>query len=146
LDATAGFRLAMCLFLPGTLANVLAGVMSGATFVDADPQPASTRIVMIRVPEAGGSRLEASNRYLESAAAPLSSDLMALGVPVTAPAELDVLLDEFLTADHRSLYLKVAAAEYSRLTLAIDRLFIESGPAGRPGQGDSQVAGGRAGS
>ena len=146
LDAAARFRLAMCLFLPGTLANVLAGVMSGATFVDADPQPASTRIVMIRVPEAGDSRLEASNRYLDAAAAPLSSDLMALGVPVTAPAELDALLDEFLAADQPSRYLKVAAAEYSRLTLAIDRLFIEGGLALRPGQGDSQLAGDRAGS
>jgi hypothetical protein len=146
LDAAARFRLAMCLFLPGTLANVLAGVMSGATFVDADPQPASTRIVMIRIPEAGDSRLEASNRYLDSAAAPLSSDLVALGVPVTAPAELDALLDEFLASDQASRYLKVAAAEYSRLALAIDRMFIESGLALRPGQGDSQLAGGRAGS
>jgi hypothetical protein len=71
---------------------------------------------------------------------------MTLGVPVTAPAELDALLDEFLAADQPSRYLKVAAAEYSRLTLAIDRLFIESGLALRPGQGDSQLAGRQAGS
>jgi hypothetical protein len=58
LDATARFRPAMCLFLPGALANVLARVMSGATFVDANPQPAATRIVMIRVPEAMAARLE----------------------------------------------------------------------------------------
>jgi hypothetical protein len=135
LDATARFRLAMCLFLPGALANVLAGVMSGATFVDATPQPAATRIVMIRVPQAMAARLETSNRYLDATVEPLSSDLA--GLDVTAPAELDALFGEFLAADQPSSYIKVTAAEYSRLTLAIDRLLIEGGVALCPGQGDS---------
>jgi hypothetical protein len=135
LDATARFRLAMCLFLPGALANVLAGVMSGATFVDATPQPAATRIVMIRVPQAMTARLETSNRYLDATVEPLSSDLA--GLDVTAPAELDALFGEFLAADQPSSYIKVTAAEYSRLTLAIDRLLIEGGVALCPGQGDS---------
>src|SRR5262245_41089861 len=126
-DATARFRLTMCLSLPGTLSNVLVGVMSGATFVDADPAPAATRIAMIRVPEAGTSMLEQSNRYLDTTAIPLSSDLIALGVPVMAVAELDELFGEFLAADRPSSYIRVAAADYSRLTLAIDRLFIEGG-------------------
>jgi hypothetical protein len=126
-DDAARFRLATCIFLPGTLASVLAGVMSGVAFVDAIPQPAATRIVMIRVPEAGAAVLDASNRYLDPAETPLSSDLVALGLPVTAPAELDALLEAFLAADRPSSYIKVAAADYSRLALAIDRLFIDSG-------------------
>jgi hypothetical protein len=109
------------------LANVLAGVMSAATFLDAVPQPASTRIVMIRVPPAIVSTLEKTNRYIDATDAPLSSDLVALGVPVTAPAELDALLDAFLAADRPSSYITVAAADYSRLALEIDRLFIDSG-------------------
>jgi hypothetical protein len=128
LDATARFRVDLCLFLPGgTLANVLAGVMTAATFLDAVPQPAATRIVMIRVAPAVRTTLEKTNRYIDATDAPLSSDLVALGVPVTtAPAELDVLLDEFLAADQPSSYLKVAAEEYSRLALAVDRMFIEN--------------------
>jgi len=135
LDATARFRVDLCLFLPGgTLANVLAGVMSAVTFLDAVPQPASTRIVMIRVPPAALPTLETTNRYLDATDAPLSSDLVALGAPVTAPAELDALLDAFLAADQPSSYLKVAAEEYSRLALAVDRMFIENaaGAGARP--------------
>jgi hypothetical protein len=125
-DPSARFRLGMCLYLPGTLATVLAGVMSGATIIDADAQPAATRIAMIRIPAGGIEALEASNRYID-AAAPLSDDLIALGLPVSDPSELDALLDGFLRADQPNSYVKVAAAEYARLTLAIDRLFIDSG-------------------
>ena len=131
LEPTGRFRLGMCLSLPGTLANVVVGVMSGTTVVDADPQPAATRIAMVRIPGSGVARLEASNRYID-AEAPLSSDLIALGVPVTAPVGLDALLHEFLAADQPNAYLKVTATEYSRLTLAVDRLFIDSGAAFDP--------------
>jgi hypothetical protein len=127
LDARARFRVDLCLFHPGgTLANLLVGVMSAATFLDAVPQPASTRIVMVRVAPATLATLEKTNRYIDATDTPLSSDLVALGVPVTAPVELDALLDEFLAADQPSSYLKVAAEEYSRLALAIDRMFIEN--------------------
>jgi hypothetical protein len=126
-DDAAQFRLTTCLFLPGRLASVLAGVISGVALVDVIPQPAATRIVMIRVPGEEAAALEASNGYLDPARTPLSSDLVALGLPVTAPAELDALLDAFLAADRPSSYIQVAADEYSRLTFAIDRLFIDSG-------------------
>jgi hypothetical protein len=124
LDGSAGFRLTMFLFLPGTLASVLAGVLSGVSIIDADPQPAATRILMIRVPTTGLALLEGSNRYLDRAEGALSSDLIALGLPVSAPAQLDALLGEFLAADAAGSYIKVTAADYTRLTLAIDRLFI----------------------
>lgn len=126
------FRLAMSLFLPGRLSSVLAGVMSGVSWVDADPQPAATRIVIIRVSGLTAAALEASNRYLD-AREPLSGDLTALGLHVAQPAELDHLLDGFLTAYRPSGYLKVGAEEYSRLALAVDRLFIDSGVAARSG-------------
>lgn len=121
----APFRLAMSLFLPGPLASVLGGVMSGVSWVDADPQPVATRIAMVRIPGATAAALEASNRYLGPAEM-LSSDLIALGFPVTAPAELDSLLDEFLATHRPSGYLKVSAEEYSRLAQAIDRLLIDN--------------------
>lgn len=119
------FRLVMCLFLPGALASVLAGVMSGTSWVDADPQPAATRIMMIRIPGGTAAALEASNRYL-SPAETLSGDLVALGLRVAEPAELDALLEGFLVAYRPSGYVKVGADEYSRLALAVDRLFIEN--------------------
>jgi hypothetical protein len=82
---------------------------------------------MIRVPEAGAAAIEASNGYLDPAKTPLSSDLAALGLPVTAPAQLDALLDGFLTPDRPSTQVKIAADEYSRLKLTIDALFIACG-------------------
>jgi hypothetical protein len=123
-DPSAGFRLTMSLFLPGTLASVLVGVLSGVTIVDAHPQPAATRILMVRVPTAGLARLEISNRYLDATDGALSRDLIALGVPVSAPEELEALLEAFLSADVDNRYINVTAAEYATLTLAIDRLFI----------------------
>jgi hypothetical protein len=127
LDDAARFRLTMCLFLPGRLASSLAGVISGVALVDVVPQPTASRIVMIRVPAAGAVALEASNGYLDLAKTPLSSDLAALGLPVTAPAELDALLGGFLTPDRPSSQVKVTADEYSRLKLTIDALFIACG-------------------
>ena len=47
IDAGEEFRVSMCLFVPGALANVLAGVASGASWFDADPQPAASRLVLI---------------------------------------------------------------------------------------------------
>ena len=119
----AQFRLAMTLFLPGTLASVLAGVMSGASWVDADPQPAATRILMVRIPDATAAALEASNRYLDATES-LSADLAALGLRVAEPAGLDGLLEGFLAAQRPGGYVKVGAEEYSRLALAVDRLLI----------------------
>jgi hypothetical protein len=136
MDVTACFRRSIWLFFPGAGARVLAEVMSGTTFVEVDSQPAATRIVMIRVPKAGAKMLEQSNRYLNATAAAFSSDLAALGLPVTVPAELDALLEGFLTADQPGSYIKVAAAEYTRLGQAINRLYIEDAltPRREPGR------------
>ena len=91
----------MCLFLPGALANVLAGVMSGASWFDADPQPAASRIVMICIPGATAEELEASNRYVD-VTQPLSGDLAGLGIPAGALAGWTRCCNEFLEADHRA--------------------------------------------
>ena len=127
IDAGEEFRLSMCLFVPGAMASVLAGVMSGASLLDADPEPAATRIVLIRVPGAMAAELEVSNRYID-ATEPLSSDLAALGSPAGTSAGLDALLKGFLLGDHASgRIIKVDRGKYSELALAIDPLFMEEG-------------------
>ena len=125
IDAGEEFRVSMCLFLPGALANVLAGVASGASWFDADPQPAASRMVLIRIPGATAEELEASNRYVD-ATQPLSGDLAALGIPAGALAGVDALLEGFLRGDHASGCIKTDRGKYSQLALAIDRLFIGS--------------------
>jgi hypothetical protein len=137
IDAGEEFRVFMCLFVPGALANVLAGVASGASWFDADPQPAASRMVLIRIPGATAEELEASNRYVD-ATQPLSGDLAALGIAAGALAGLDALLEEFLRGDHASGCIKTDRGKYSQLALAIDRLFMKSGlglreEAGAPG-------------
>jgi hypothetical protein len=119
------FRLTMCLYQPGTLGSVLAGVMSGASWLDADAQPSATPIVLIRIPGATAATLEGSNRYVD-AMEPLSHDLAALGICPENSAELDALLDGVLRADERRDLIKVDAGQARRLTLAIDRLCIDS--------------------
>ncbi|MGH6898172.1 MAG: hypothetical protein ACREJ5_16760 [Geminicoccaceae bacterium] len=126
IDADEEFRLSMCLLVPGALASVLAGVLSGASWVDASPEPAATRIVMIRVPGATAAALEAANRYFDPPE-PLSGGLAALGIPGRTSAGLDALLDGFLRGDHARNHIKVNRSEYAELALAVDRLFIESG-------------------
>jgi hypothetical protein len=80
------FRLTMCLCQPGTLGSVLAAVMSGVSWLDADAQPTATPIVLIRIPGATAA-LEGSNRYVD-AAEPLSRDLAALGICAETSAHL----------------------------------------------------------
>jgi hypothetical protein len=127
LDATACFRVDICLFLPGgPWRNALAGVMSGATLLDAVPQPAATRIVTIRIPAAAAGALVATNRYLDPTEEPLASDLAALGVPARTSAGLAAVLEGFLRGDHARDYIMVEAGEYSQLVLTINRMFIEN--------------------
>lgn len=122
-------RLSMCLFMPGVLASVLAGVMSGATLVDADPQPAACRIVMVRVPPDRALGLGLSNRYVDCKQERLSADLAAQGVPIAAPDEVDALLERFLAGDRASDYIKLETGDYSELALAFDRLLVSDGAA-----------------
>jgi hypothetical protein len=133
IDAGEQFRLSICLFVPGGMASVLAGVMSGASWFDADPQPAASRIVLIRIPGATVAALAASNRYID-ATEPLSGDLTALGIPAGRSAGLEALLAGFLRGDHASGCIKVDRGEYSQLALAVDRMFIEddAGAGARP--------------
>jgi hypothetical protein len=126
IDAGEEFRVSMCLFVPGALASVLAGVASGATWFDADPRPAASRIVLVRIPGATAAELAASNSYVD-ATQPLSGDLAALGIPAGALAEVDALLAGFLGGDHASGYITVDRGKYFELALAIDRLVMEGG-------------------
>jgi hypothetical protein len=120
-------RLHMTLFPPSPPASVLAGVMSGTTFVDFSARPAATRIVMVRVPETSAGAVERSDRYVDIAEEPLSRDLAALGIPLgnADAAEIDRLLDAFLSADDEPRsHLEAPAAAYAELTLAVDRLML----------------------
>jgi hypothetical protein len=126
IDAGEEFRVSMYLFVPGALAGVLAGVASGASWFDPDPQPAASRIVLVRIPGATAEELEATNRYFDPTR-PLSSDLAALGVPAAALAGLDALLAEFLRSDHPSGCVMADRAKYAQLALAIDRLVMDGG-------------------
>jgi hypothetical protein len=80
----------------------------------------------IRIPAAAAGALEATNRYLDPAKEPLSSDLAALGVPAGTSAGLDALLEAFLRGEHARDYIMVDAGGYSQLARTIDQLFIDS--------------------
>jgi hypothetical protein len=126
-EAEQQLRLHMTLFPPSPPASVLAGVMSGAAFVDYLAQPAATRIVMIRIPQAEASAIEPSDRYLDVAVEPFSGDLAALGVPASAAeaAELDRLLHAFLWAAGESgSHIEAPATAYAELTAAVERLIL----------------------
>ncbi len=126
-EAEQQLRLHMTLFPPSPPASVLAGVMSGAAFVDYLAQPAATRIVMVRIPEAKASAIEPSDRYLDVAVEPLSGDLAALGIPAGAAeaAELDRLLHAFLWAAGESgSHIEAPATAYAELTVAVERLML----------------------
>jgi hypothetical protein len=126
-EAEQQLRLHMTLFPPSPPASVLAGMMSGAAFVDYLAQPAATRIVMIRIPQAEASAIEPSDRYLDVAVEPFSGDLAALGVPASAAeaAELDRLLHAFLwAAGDSGSHIEAPATAYAELTAAVERLIL----------------------
>jgi len=126
-EADQQLRLHMTLFPPSPPASVLGGVMSGAAFVDYLAQPAATRIVMVRIPEAKAAAIESSDRYLDVAVEPLSGDLSTLGILAGAveAAELDRLLHAFLWAAGESgSHIEAPAAAYAELAAAVDRLVL----------------------
>jgi hypothetical protein len=57
---------------------------------------------------------------------PISRELAGLGLRVAEPAELDALLEGFLAGGPPLGCIKVSAREYSDLSLAVDRLFIDN--------------------
>ena len=112
--------------LPGRLANVLAGVMSGTSWLDAVPAAGVDADRDDSCPRShrrdagedepvhrrhGHAAFERPGRARRAGGRPGRAGCAARRVP---------------TADQPSSYLKVAAEEYSRLALAVDRLFIES--------------------
>ena len=79
-DPSSGAPLFITAFLPGRPANILCGIMSGASFMGPDPEPSATRIALVRVPRSAEADLDRSSRYMALDAATLAADLALLGV------------------------------------------------------------------
>lgn len=106
--ANGGAPLFLSLLVPGRPAATLCGVMSGATFASADPEPSATRFAALRVEEQDG--LDAGNGYLEPGSVPV--DLAGSGLPAAAAR---ALLD-FLRAG----FLQIQPGEHAALAAACD--------------------------
>lgn len=107
-DRASGGCLFLTLQVPGRPAAAIAGVMSGATFASADPEPSATLIVLLRIAPGAAQTLEEGNRYLAPEA--LAADIAALGMPGAAAAAIARVLGEGFT--------QVAPAESAALAAA----------------------------
>jgi len=97
-DPAGGTPLFVALTVPGRPANMVCGIMAGATTASSDPEPSATRIVALRLgPEAEGL-LDAGHRYL--GVGQLPADLATLGVTKGAGALLNFLGGGFTQIDH----------------------------------------------
>lgn len=112
------------LFLPGPPASALAGMMAGTSLVAPDPLPSATRFVAIRVP----GPPDATNRYLEPGES-LAEDLAAQGLRLADPAAIDALLAATLAGPdgRRPGVDMIAAAEQTRLSEALDPIYVAAG-------------------
>ncbi len=82
------------LYLPRPPAGVLSGMIAGVTFLAPQPEPSSSRIVMIRVP--ASAALDATNRYMQPERGAVAADLSTLGLAPGEPDRVDKLVYEFL--------------------------------------------------
>lgn len=87
-DPSSNGPLFFSLLVPGRPAAMLCGMVAGATFASADPEPSATRIVLLRS-EAGAAALDAGNRYI--APDEIAADLARIGSPADAAAVLRFL-------------------------------------------------------
>lgn len=101
-------------FLSGRPASMLSGVASGATFAGPDPQPSSTRIVLVRAPDDAGDPV-ASNGYLALVPTVVAANLQAVGFPPAVAEAASVELLRFLCGNARTGLTQVNQAAHARL-------------------------------
>lgn len=121
-EAGGALPLFFSLFRPRPPAGVLCGMISGVTFLGADPEPAASPIAAVRLPE--GSQAGSSNRYLEAAPGAIAADLAALGLRAAAPERIDGLVLALLRGGTG----KVTAAQQAALAAELDPLHLGAGP------------------
>jgi hypothetical protein len=114
----------MSLYRPAPPASVLAGFLVGATFVGPDPRPSVSRIVLVRMP-APAVVVQQGERYLEPGEA-LAADLVAAGLAVSTPVEVDARLSTFLQGPGGSGFDQVLAEQYAEIATMFDHLLITS--------------------
>ena len=107
-------------YVPGRPANVLCGILSGATFMSPDPEPSASRIALIRVAPASTSALERASCYLRCDQATVARDLAALGIAAADPDAAAEALVRFLAPPPRSGMEQVGQADQARLSHVFD--------------------------
>ncbi|MGD9507541.1 MAG: hypothetical protein AB7I59_25310 [Geminicoccaceae bacterium] len=118
-EAGSGAPFYVSVFLSGRPASMLSGVASGATLAGPDPQPSSTRIVLIRALD-NAAELATSNGYLLLEPVAIATNLGLLGVPPEqAEAGADVLA-EFLRHGEPFGLTQVNQAAHARLARLFD--------------------------
>jgi hypothetical protein len=110
------------LFRPAPPASVLAGLVSGATFVGHDPRPSVSRILMIRQPGTGEAGPQ-NERYMEAGES-IAADLGTLGLEIADPDEVDARVDAFLRGATAAGLDQAVAEDYGALVALFDRLAI----------------------
>ncbi len=112
------------LFLPTPPASVLTGLMAGATLVGPVPEPSVSRFAAIRIPQAATSRLDASNRYIETTAATVADDLKELDLEFPALGEAVDALLRFLVGRRSGGFDQTPASAQARLVELFDRAYL----------------------
>ena len=118
-EAGSGAPFYVSVFLSGRPASMLSGVASGATLAGPDPQPSSTRIVLIRAP-GGEHSLEASNGYLDAEPAAIAANLQAVGIEAAQAVAAAAELAQFLCGGEASGLTQVNQAVHARLAGIFD--------------------------
>ncbi|MCE3250524.1 MAG: hypothetical protein K0R41_4349, partial [Geminicoccaceae bacterium] len=123
-ELRGGIHVALWLFPPTPPASVLAGFMTGTTFIGPEPRPSVTRIVMIRLPATDPRSARPASAYLPPGAS-LAADLAALGVPVAAREAVDEALAAFLSGGAGGGLDQIPWAAYRALVELFDQWWLE---------------------
>lgn len=120
LHSQGDVRFSISLFRPAPPVSVLAGYLTGATFLSPEAELTTTRIVLVRLP---GPVRRPAGAYLPADAS-LAADLTALGLPIRNAAEVDRRLTAFLMSGRDRGIDQITADRYTALSEVFDENWL----------------------
>lgn len=112
-----------CLFPFSPPGSVLGGFLCGGTVIGPEPQPSTSRIVMIRLKDTV-SDLNGWGGYLDNDQS-IASELMEFGLHLDHPETLDTHLDRFLRGSTAAGIDQIPPADFRALLDILDRAWLQ---------------------
>lgn len=124
-DAESGMQLMLWLFMPTPPMTVLAGFITGTTFMSTKPQLCASRMIAFRMPPEAAPDLPTVG-YMKPGAS-IAADLALRGLAVASADALDHAAATYLAGSGDGSLDRVTAEDHQDLAELLDRQWLTSG-------------------